>query len=81
MLDTWQPGRKQRIRTNHILAAEKIRQDFLALPPQKFHDDPVTPDQRSLMQRLEYHKKQIDLWGQSIVEFGDEDLPVMPKPE
>jgi hypothetical protein len=72
MLDTWQPGRKQRIRTNHILAAERIRREFTSLPPQAFHDDPVTTDQRSLMQRLEFHKTQIEMWGKSIAEFGDE---------
>lgn len=73
MLDTWRPGRKQRVRTAHIMAAEAIRQQFAKMPPAKFHDDPVTPEQRALMQRLAYHKKQVDLWSQSIVEFGDED--------
>ena len=74
MLDTWRPGRKQRIRSAHIMAAERIRQEFQNAPPQKFHDDPVTPEQREKMRLYRFHTIQADLWGKSIAEFGDDDI-------
>lgn len=72
-MQEWGNGRKARIRRRHILAAEHLRAEAThLLSKAKSSEELEKMDVGNRMFLVGFHTIQANLWGKSIVEFGDE---------